>query len=92
MREKYLPSNGTEGEIFFDGWCRQCARDRSMRDGEPFDDCDDNELCDIIARAFRGEVDEWVYGPDDEPMCTAFVPAGEPIPSPKDDHTMDLFK
>ena len=89
--DKYLPSNGTEGEISFDGWSRQCARDRSMRDGEPFDDCDDNELCDIIARSFRGEVDEWVYGPDDQPMCTAFVPAGQPIPV-RDDHTLDLFK
>lgn len=33
--EKYQPSNGTEGECFFDAWCRQCARDRSMREGEP---------------------------------------------------------
>ena len=91
MREKYLPSNGTEGEFFFDDWCRKCARDRSMRDGDPVEDCDDDELCDIIARAFRGEVDEWIYGPDDEPMCTAFVPAGEPIPPPKDDRTIDMF-
>lgn len=91
MIERYIPGNGTEGEIFFENWCRHCQRDRSMRDGEPLDECDDNELCGIIARSFRGEVDEWVYGPDDEPMCTAFVPAGQTVPT-RDDHTMDLFK
>lgn len=89
--DKYLPSNGTEGECFFESWCRHCQRDRSMRDGEPVDECDDNELCDIIARSFRGEVDEWVYGPDDEPMCTAFVPAGDKVPTPRCEHTADLF-
>jgi hypothetical protein len=89
--EKYRPSNGSEGECFFESWCRQCARDRSMREGEPIEECDDDELCDIIARSYRGDVDEWVYGPDGEPMCTAFVPAGQPIPPPKDDRTPDMF-
>lgn len=93
MIEKYLPSNGTEGDIFFDGWCSKCARDRSMRDGVSVEDCDGDELCDIIARAFfRGEVDEWIYGPDGEPMCTAFVPAGDKVPTPRCEHTLDLFK
>lgn len=91
MIERYRPSNSTEGECFFESWCRHCQRDRSMREGDPIDECDDNELCDIIARSFRGEVDEWVYGPDDEPMCTAFVPAGDPVPPPKDDRTIDMF-
>lgn len=91
MIERYLPSNGTEGEFFFDDWCRKCQRDRSMREGEPVEDCDDNELCDIIARSFRGEVDEWVYGPDDQPMCTAFVPAGDKVPTPRCEHTAELF-
>ena len=48
----YRPSNGTEGDIFFDNWCRHCARDKAMREGADFDECDDNELCDIIARTF----------------------------------------
>lgn len=89
--EKYLPSNGTEGECFFESWCRHCQRDRSMRDGEPVEDCDDNELCDIIARSFRGDVDEWVYSQHGEPTCTAFVPAGKPIPPSKDHLTPDMF-
>ena len=57
--DKYLPSNGTEGECFFESWCRHCQRDRAMR--------------------------------DDVPMCIAFVPAGDPVPPPKDDRTADLF-
>ena len=95
--EKYQPSNGTEGECFFDAWCRQCARDRSMREGEPIEECDDNERCDIIDRSMYFGMDspeyppEWVYGPDGQPSCTAFVPAGEPIPPPKDDRTIDMF-
>ena len=95
--EKYQASNGTEGECFFDAWCRQCARDRSMREGEPIEECDDNERCDIIDRSMYFGMDspeyppEWVYGPDGQPSCTAFVPAGEPIPPPKDDLTIDMF-
>jgi hypothetical protein len=30
-----------------------------MRDGEDQDECDDNELCEIIAASFRGEAVEW---------------------------------
>ena len=85
----YLPSNGSDGVCFFDSWCRRCARDKAMRDGADFDECDDNELCDIIAAAFRGPVPEWV---EDEsgPRCTAFVPADHPIPF-VDTLTMNLF-
>lgn len=31
--EFYLPSNGTEGVMFFDTWCRRCQRDKAMREG-----------------------------------------------------------
>lgn len=48
-------------------------------------------LRDDDIRSLGCEVEEWVYGPDDEPMCTAFVPAGDPIPPPKDDRTIDMF-
>lgn len=96
--EKYQPSNGTEGEIFTDVWCRNCARDRSMREGDPIEECDDDELCDIIARTFAYDVDdpryptEWQYGHDGQPMCTAFVPAGEKVPPPKGERTQDMFE
>jgi hypothetical protein len=90
MTEKYLPSNGTEGADFLDTWCRRCARDKAMREGSDFDECDDNELCPIIAAAFRGNVDEWIYK-DSEPVCTAFVMAGNAIPF-VDTVSGDLFK
>lgn len=95
--EKYRPSNGTEGDFFHDNWCRQCARDKAMRDGVDVFDCDDNELCEIIRLTFAHDVDdpeypkEWQYGKDGQPCCTAFVPAGEPIPEPRCEKTMDMF-
>lgn len=95
--QKYQPSNGTEGECFFDSWCRQCARDRSMREGDDFDDCDDDEVCGIIANtmAYNPEDEEypkeWQYGENGQPRCTAFVPAGQPVPPPRDEHTIDMF-
>lgn len=94
--QKYRPSNGTEGELFFDAWCCHCQRDRSMREGAPIEECDDNERCDIIADTFSYAVDNpkypaaWQYGPDGQPRCTGFVEAGQPIPY-EDKHTPDLF-
>lgn len=96
--QKYQPSNGTEGECFFDNWCRQCARDRSMREGDNVDDCDDNEVCKIIAdtMAYSPEDPEyppqWQYGKDGQPCCTAFVPAGQEIPAERDTRTIDMFE
>ena len=95
--EKYQPSNGSEGDMFFNAWCCQCQRDKAMREGCDIDECDDNERCDIIARtmAFRTDDDEyppeWQYGKDGQPCCTAFVPVGEKIPE-VDIHTGDLFE
>ena len=68
-----------------------------MRDGDNVDDCDDNEVCRIIANtmAYKPEdaeyPKEWVYGKDGQPCCTAFVPAGQPIPAPRDEYTRDMF-
>lgn len=95
--KKYRPNNGTEGECFFNAWCCKCQRDKSMREGIDLDECDDNERCDIIANTFCYDVDEpeypveWQYGKDGQPCCTAFVPDGEPIPTPRCAHTPDLF-
>lgn len=89
MSELYLPANGTEGVAFFDAWCRCCARDKAMREGADFDECDDNELCEVIAAGFRGPVKEWIED-DSGPKCTAFVPADEKVPE-VDTHTMELF-
>ncbi|WP_234085371.1 hypothetical protein [Azonexus sp. R2A61] len=95
--EKYRPSNGTESECFFAAWCRKCQRDKSMREGVDVDECDDNERCDLIARTFVFDVEdaeyptEWQYGKDGQPCCTAFVPAGDPIPTPRCTKTLELF-
>ena len=95
--EKYRPSNGTEGECFFAAWCFNCQRDKAMREGVDIDECDDNERCDIIANIFCYDVEdpeypvEWQYGKDGQPCCTAFVPAGDPVPAPRCEHTLDLF-
>jgi hypothetical protein len=94
--QKYQPSNGTEGDIFMSAWCCECQRDRSMREGDPIEECDDNQRCDIIANTMFYDVSdpaypsEWQYGQDGQPRCTAFVEAGEPIPH-RCEHTPDLF-
>ena len=89
--QQYIPANGSEGEAFFSWWCTQCQRDKSMREGADLDDCDDDEKCEIIAASFRGEAKEWVYGPDGQPMCTAFVSAGTSVPAPRCERTQDMF-
>jgi hypothetical protein len=78
--QPYQPSNGTEGDIFISEWCSKCAKDKAMREGEPLDECDDDEVCQILGASFRGEAKEWVYGPDGQPMCTAFHEPGTPEP------------
>jgi hypothetical protein len=94
--DKYQPSNGTEGEAFFAAWCCQCQRDRAMREGCDLDECDYNERCDIIGRTMAmsvndpGYPEEWQYDDNGRPVCTAFVPVGEPVPE-RCQHTADMF-
>ncbi len=93
----YRPSNGTEGMIFYEGWCMHCARDKPMSEGKDYDECSDDEICQIIARAGGFDIDdpnyplEWRYGKDGMPCCTAFVQSGHPVPL-RDDRTLDLFR
>ena len=88
--EQWEPSNGTEGELFIEAWCCNCARDKAMREGCDFDECDDNEKCNIIAASFRGEAVEW-RDTGTGLICTAFVPAGEKVPE-KCPLTVDMFE
>lgn len=88
--EQWIPSNSTVGYSFLEDFCGNCARDKSMREGAPIEDCDDDECCPIIAASFRGEAVEW-RTIDGEQKCIAFVPAGQPIPAPRDELTGDLF-
>lgn len=90
--EQWIPSNGTEGYSFLEQACGNCARDKAMREGVEFENCDDNEVCPIIAASFMGEAVEWRRLENGEVMCTSFVHAGEPIPQPRCERTLDLFK
>lgn len=89
--EQWIPSNGTVGYSFLSDWCGNCQRDKAMREGDPLEDCDDNERCDIIAASFRGEAVEWRRMPDGEVKCIKFVEKGQPIPPEPDTKTLDLF-
>ncbi|WP_299533421.1 hypothetical protein [uncultured Herbaspirillum sp.] len=88
--QKYRPSNGTEGELFIESWCCQCARDASSQ-------ANDDECCEIIGKTFAFSEDdpeypaEWQYGTNGQPMCKSFVPIGMPIPPSPDVHTIDMF-
>jgi hypothetical protein len=60
----YLPSNGSEGEIFQAHWCHQCAKDSWGRGGE--------KTCKYLSKALCGEAPKvWVYQ-SGAPLCTAF--------------------
>ena len=63
-----------------------------MREGCDFDECDDNEKCEIIGASFRGEAVEWRRMPSGEVKCIAFVDAGKPIPTPRCSKTADMFE
>lgn len=91
MIEPYTPSNGSEAMFFIDQWCSRCARDKAMREGADFDECDDNELCEIIAASFRGEAVEWRELENGDVTCVAYVRHGDAIPDPRCAHTLDMF-
>lgn len=95
--KKFRPSNGTEFALFTCSWCENCAKDLSMREGKDFDDCDEGEICKIIADTLHYRVDdprypqEWQHGEDGQPMCTAYVPHDEPVIPQRCDKTIDMF-
>lgn len=92
----YRPSSGTEGCDFYETWCSNCAKDKPMSEGKNYDDCDDSEVCKIIADTLAYDIDdqkypkEWCYK-DGQPCCTAFVQVGMQIPE-RDTLTIDMFE
>lgn len=70
----YRPSNGTEGEMFCSEWCDRCTRDEAARRDMAWIEAG----CPVRAGTFAFAIDdpdypkEWVYGPDGQPVCTAF--------------------
>ncbi len=87
---QWIPPNGSSGAAFFETYCTKCARDKAMREGAPFEECDDDEVCEIIARSFSGEAVEWREVPGKGVTCVAFVEADKTIPH-RCAHTMDMF-
>lgn len=85
----YRPSNGTEGEIFMDGWCLWCERDRAFRE-------DVGDSCPIAAATMAhdtgdpGYPAEWITD-EKGPRCTAFVPEGETVSAAPDPNQLALF-
>ena len=82
--------------MFIESWCGNCERDHGMMKGLPLEECDDNSICDIIARTYTYDINdpkypsEWQYGAEGQPRCHAFVEAGSMIPL-VDEHTRDMF-
>ena len=89
--EQFIPSNSDDGCRFLMEWCTHCARDKAMREGDDLDECDDNELCEIIAASSRGEAVEWREMPDGETRCIAFIEAGQEVTPARCEHTADMF-
>ena len=96
--EKYRPANGYEGEIFFSFWCRHCERDKSMHEDCDITECDEDQLCEIIADTMIFDVDDdgyphqWTYGLDGQPCCTAYIPVGNTTTVFRDPLTIDMFE
>lgn len=95
----YRPSNNCEGHWFYSEWCCNCARDAAMSEDLPIDECDDNQKCEILGNTLIYEVDnpnypqEWRYcDKTGQPICTAFIAIGEPIPKPRCNKTIDMFE
>lgn len=68
----YRPANGTEGDDFHSEWCANCQCD-------DLDDDSDGQPCPILGMALGTDIGEdgyppeWIYDPEGEPVCTAFL-------------------
>lgn len=94
LHKPYRPSNGTEGEGFISATCGTC--ERSGHHGDVDDVGEDCIGCSIAGRTFMLDVGdpeyptEWIVGARG-PECTAWVPIGDPIPTPRCTATADMF-
>ena len=79
--ERIVISNSDHGYGFIERHCTHCARDVPMNSGKNIDDCEEHELCPILAKSFSGSgCDEWRTD-DQTDWCEGFVPMGEKIPT-----------
>lgn len=76
-----------------------CARDASLIQGIPIEECEDDQVCQIVCDTMCFDIEddeypkEWRYCPKtNRPICTAFVPVGDDIPEiNRDNKTIDMF-
>jgi hypothetical protein len=88
---QWQPSNATEGQAFIEAWCCECQRDRCLREGLNPEEVDpETDTCPIFDASFRGEATEWQIGVDGQPCCTAYIPAGQAVPTSHCEHTQEL--
>ena len=101
-REKYRPSNGTEGDGFHENFCFRCLHERWIhRQKEDRDE----DKCEIMSRSLLYQVDdpkypsEWTYDEKGQPTCTKFVKFDwgtdddprEPGPTPQPEDPLQLL-
>jgi hypothetical protein len=89
--KQFIPSNGTDGYAFIESWCAQCSRDKPCSEGKDFDDCTDDEVCEILGASFRGEAVEWRRLDDGETVCVAFIGSDQPV-TRRCENTIDMFE
>lgn len=77
--KKYQPSNGTEGDFFMQDFCYRCKHydpDACLGSGDctKIDDTGMSILCKTVWMDVKeeGYPEEWQYGEDGLPRCTAF--------------------
>lgn len=95
MADKFRPSNGTEGDAFVCAWCYDCQRSEHLQE------IDDGGWapvgCHIVDLTMLHDVgdpeypEEWSFDQAGLPQCTAYLPKGEPIPTPRCPLTLDMF-
>ena len=105
MKEKYRPSNGTEGMIFCEHFCDQCIHEKF---NHTMNDVD--KKCDILSATMLYDIDdpeypsEWTYDDQGHATCTAWQKwdwgnDGDPDdpdnpkapPPPPDPNQLDMF-
>lgn len=68
----YCPSNGTEGDMFYELWCADCTKDADFLESV------DNQGCEVLSKSMLFDVKddeypkEWTHDENGQPCCTAF--------------------
>ena len=72
MRRHWVPSNGSEGEVFRFEWCGTCARDH-------FNEETGMGGCSILGRSLHGDKVWWLDTDTGESGCDSYRAKGERV-------------